>query len=106
MNSAGEAKRKDARRNRKGYDIGYGLATDSGEGVTGVEPRTVVAPDATTAFAVPNPSVSSQIRRFFRVRMPNESPRRADHPAYFGLANFSAPTLSAVDEREIKCRGH
>jgi len=29
--------------------------------------------------------------------MPVESPLRANHSAYFGLANFIKPTLSAVD---------
>ena len=42
--------------------------------------------DAITAFAVPNPNCSSQSRRFFRVWSPCGLPRRADHPAYFGLA--------------------
>jgi hypothetical protein len=53
-----------------------------------VDACTVTAFDAITAFAVPNPNFSSQSRRFFQVRMLVESPLRADHSAYFGLAKF------------------
>ena len=42
------------RKNLKGRDIGYALAADSCEGVDDVETCTVTAPDAITAFAVPN----------------------------------------------------
>ena len=52
--------------NRKGCDIGYGLAANSCEGVNSVDTCTVTALDAITAFAVPSPSVLSQARRFFR----------------------------------------
>jgi hypothetical protein len=64
-----------------------------------VDACTVTALDAITAFAVPNPNYSSQISRFFQVRMPVELPLRANHPAYFGLAKFyfSQP-YSAIDE--------
>jgi hypothetical protein len=82
---SGEAAENGSRRNRKGRDIGYALAANSCEGVNSVEARTVTAPDAITAFAVPNPNCSSQSHRFFRVWFPAESPRRVDHPAYFGL---------------------
>jgi hypothetical protein len=41
--------------NRKGCDIGYGLAANSCEGVNSVDACTVTALDAITAFAVPNP---------------------------------------------------
>ena len=81
----------------KGCDIGYALAASSCEGANSVEACTVTALDAITAFAVPNPNVSSQSRRFFQVRMPVELPLRADHSAYFGVARFILPTLSAVD---------
>jgi hypothetical protein len=54
-----------------------------------VDACTVAAPDAITAFAVPNPSCSSQGSRFFRVWWLDESPRRAGHPAYFGLINVT-----------------
>jgi hypothetical protein len=53
-----------------------------------VEACTVTALDAITAFAVPNPNYPSQSRRFFQVWRLFESPRRADHSAYFGLAKF------------------
>jgi hypothetical protein len=43
------------RSNRKGCDIGYGLAANSCEGVNSVDACTVTALDAITAFAVPNP---------------------------------------------------
>jgi hypothetical protein len=75
-------------RNKKGCDIGYALAASSCEGAHSVEACTVTALDAITAFAVPNPNFSSQSRRFFQVWMPVELPLRADHSAYFGLANF------------------
>ena len=52
---------------RKGYGIGYALATSSYERADSVEACTVAAPDAITAFAVPNPSCPSQSSRFFRV---------------------------------------
>jgi hypothetical protein len=74
--------------NLKGRDIGYALATDSCEGVNSVEARTVTAPDAITAFAVPNPNCSSQTSRFFQVWLLCRLPGLADHPIYFGLANF------------------
>jgi len=41
--------------NRKGCDIGYGLAANSCERVNSVDTCTVTALDAITAFAVPNP---------------------------------------------------
>jgi hypothetical protein len=70
-----------------------------------VEACTVAALDAITAFAVPNPNCPSQSRRFFRVWSLAESPRLADHPAYFGLAKvYFGPTLSAVDVSESKCQ--
>jgi hypothetical protein len=53
-----------------------------------VEACTITALDVIAAFAVPNPNCPSQSCRFFRVRSSVESPRRTDHPAYFGLAKF------------------
>lgn len=58
---------------------------------------TPAAPDALTAFAVPNPNCPLQGSRFFRVWWPGGLPRRTDHPAYFGSVNVLKPTLSAVD---------
>ena len=49
---------------------------------------TIAAPDAITAFAIPNPNWSSQNSRFFRVWLPGKLPRRTDHPAYFGLVKL------------------
>jgi hypothetical protein len=72
----------------KGCDIGYALAASSCEGADSVEHAPSQPFDAITAFAVPNPSFSSQRRRFFQVWSPNRLPCRADHPIYFGLANF------------------
>jgi len=53
-----------------------------------VDTCTIAAPDAITAFAVPDPDFSSQSGRFFRVQSPCGLPRPANHPAYFGLANL------------------
>jgi len=72
----------------KGCDIGYALAANSCERADNMDACTVTALDAITAFAVPNPGVSSQIRRFFRVRSSCGSPRPLDHPAYLGLATI------------------
>jgi hypothetical protein len=60
-----ERQDKFAGKNRKGRDIGYALAASSCEGANSVETCTVTAPDAITAFAVPNPSPSSQIKPVF-----------------------------------------
>jgi hypothetical protein len=72
----------------EGCDFGYALAASSCEGANSVETCTIATLDAITAFAVPNPGVSSQIRRFFRVWPLSESPRPTNHPAYFGLATI------------------
>ena len=72
----------------KGRDIGYALATSSCEGANSVESCTITALDVITAFAVLTPAAPRRACRFFRVRSPSELPRLADHPAYFGLANF------------------
>ena len=53
-----------------------------------MEACTITALDVIAAFAVSNPNCPSQSRRFFRVWLLTGSPRRADHPAYFGLAKF------------------
>jgi hypothetical protein len=72
----------------KGCDIGYALAINSCEEANSVDACTVTASDAITAFAVPNPNYSSQSRWFFQVWLLFGLPRRTDHSAYFGLANF------------------
>ncbi len=76
-------------RKEKGRGLGYALVANSCEGVSSLDACTVAAPDAITAFAVPNPSCSSQGSWFFRVWWLNELPHRANHPAYFGLVNFT-----------------
>ena len=72
----------------KGRDIGYALAARSCEEANSVEACTITAPDVITAFAVPNPNHPSQSCRFFQVWLPGRLPYQADHPIYFGLANF------------------
>jgi hypothetical protein len=72
----------------KGRDIGYALAARSCEEANNVEACTITAPDAITAFAVPNPNHSSQSCRFFQVWRPGRLPHRSDHPIYFRLVNF------------------
>jgi hypothetical protein len=54
-----------------------------------VDACTVAALDAITAFAVPNPSCSSQGSWLFRVWWLSKSPCRVDHPAYFGVVNIT-----------------
>jgi hypothetical protein len=49
-----------AHKKLKGCDIGYALAIGSCEGVNSVDACTVTALDVITAFAVPNPSCTSQ----------------------------------------------
>jgi len=78
--------RRESKKNGKGRDIGYALAASSCEGANSVDACTITALDAITAFAIPNPSCSSQSSWFFRVWLPFRLPRPADHPAYFGLA--------------------
>jgi len=54
-----------------------------------VDTCTVAALDAIAAFAVPNPGPFSQESAgFFGSGCPLRSPCRADHSAYFGLANL------------------
>jgi hypothetical protein len=83
LRRVGQNSRKD-----KGCDLGYALAARSCEGANSVEHAPSQPFDAITAFAVPNPNFSSQSRRFFQVWSSSRSPCRADHPIYFGLANF------------------
>ena len=86
-NLEGQLSEEDAAKG-KGRDIGYALAVRSCEEANSVEACTITAPDAITAFAVPNPNHSSQSCRFFRVWRPRGLPCQADHPIYFGLAKF------------------
>ncbi len=48
------------------------------------------------------PAAPRRYSRFFRVRLLFRLPRRADHSAYFGLARFISPILSAVDANQTK----
>jgi len=72
----------------KDRDIGYALAASSCEGVSDVDACTIAVLDVTAAFAAPYPGVTSQKRRFFRVRPSSKSPRSPDHSAYFGSATI------------------
>src|ERR1019366_4907452 len=91
--------------NEKNRGIGYALAANSCERVSDVDTCTVAVPDVISAFAVPNPGVSSQSRRFFRVWPSSGSPRPTNHPAYFGLATILKPTLSAIDGTKPSASG-
>src|ERR1700756_620618 len=88
--------------NRKGRDIGYVPAICSCEGAYSVDPCTVAALDAIAAFAVPNPGSSSQSQPVFSGLVALQVALRADHSAYFGLARFISPILSAVDAKQTK----
>src|SRR5215469_14341837 len=48
------------------------------------------------------PTTPRRASRFFQVWSSSRLPRPTDHSAYFGLANFIKPTLSAVDVRQLK----
>ena len=52
------------------------------------------------------PAPPRRVSRFFRVWLPIRSPCRAVHSAYFGLARFISPILSAVDGRQTKQLRH
>jgi hypothetical protein len=67
-----------------------------------VDSCTVAALDAIAAFASQTPAPPRRVSRFFQVWLPYRSPCRADHPAYFGLASFISPILSAVDVDQSK----
>src|SRR5262249_61400151 len=72
-------------------------AGNSCEGVNSVDACTVTALDAITAFAVPDPNSSSQSRRFFRVRVSDESLPRTESPTSLRISyGLLKPTLSAI----------
>ena len=48
------------------------------------------------------PTAPRRTSRFFRVWLLVRSPCRADHSAYFGVARFILPILSAVDASQTK----
>ena len=68
-----------------------------------MEACTVTALDAITAFAVPNPSCSSQSQPVFSgpAARPVSLPGKSPSLLRIGNVLFS-PTLSAVDGRDIK----
>jgi hypothetical protein len=51
---------------------------------------------------IQTPTAPRRTSRFFRVWLLVRSPCRADHSAYFGVARFISPILSAVDASQIK----
>jgi len=51
---------------------------------------------------IQTPTAPRRTSRFFRVWLLVKSPCRADHSAYFGVARFISPILSAVDASQIK----
>jgi hypothetical protein len=67
-----------------------------------VDTCTIAALDAIAAFASQTPAPPRRVSRFFRVWLPCRSPCRADHSAYFGVASFISPILSAVDVDQTK----
>jgi hypothetical protein len=70
----------------KGCDIGYALAAGSCEGVNGVEQVPSQPLMRPLLSQSQTPTASREGCRLFRVWLLGELPRRADHPAYFGLA--------------------
>jgi hypothetical protein len=72
------------------------------ERANSVDSCTVAALDAIAAFASQTPALPRRVSRFFQVWLPYRSPCRTDHSAYFGLASFISPTLSAVDVDQTK----
>ena len=51
---------------------------------------------------IQTPTAPRRTSRFFRVWLLVRSPCRADHSAYFGVARFISPILSAVDASQTK----
>ena len=51
---------------------------------------------------IQTPTDPRRTSRFFRVWLLVRSPCRADHSAYFGVARFISPILSAVDASQTK----
>ena len=84
------------RENKKGCGFGYALAVSSCKGVSSVDACTIAAPDAITAFAVPNPGCSSQSQSVFSGLVADELPRRAGHPAYSVSVNVTWTNLLAT----------
>ena len=51
---------------------------------------------------IQTPAPPRRVSRFFQVWLLRRLPCRADHSAYFGLASFISPILSAVDADQTK----
>jgi hypothetical protein len=66
-----------------------------------VEACTITAPDAITAFAVPNPNHSSQSCRFFRVWRPAGCPAEPITQSTSDWLILLEPILSIVDGAKV-----
>jgi len=73
---------------KKGCDIGYVPATDSGEGANNVETCTVTALMRSPLSRYQTPAVARTTVGFFGFGSLRGLPRQTDHPAYFGLATY------------------
>jgi hypothetical protein len=86
------------REKKKGCGIGCVLAANSCEGVGSVDARTVAAPDAITAFAVPNPGCSSQSQSVFSGLVARQVALSGESPSLLRTGTMRLmPTLSAID---------
>src|SRR5579863_4461194 len=93
----------ETRRNLKGCDIGYALAAGSCEEASRVEACTVTAPDAITAFAVPNPnSPLAGLVGFFRSGSPSGYPAELITQSTSDWLMLFEPILSIVDGAKVK----
>jgi len=81
------------------------LAARSCEEANNVEACTITAPDAITAFAVPNPKHSSQSCRFFRVRRPGRLATGLITQSISDWLILFEPTLSIVDNADTRSLG-
>ena len=89
-------------KNLKGRDFGYALAINSCEGDDSVDACTVTTPDATTAFAVPNPGCSSQSLPVFSGLAAYRAASACESLSLLRTGNFLfSPTLSTVDEAKV-----
>jgi len=81
-----------ASRNRKGCGIGYALAAGSCEKANSVDACTATAPDATAAFAAPNPGAPSQVRRSFSFGHLPGCPPTGESPSLLRTDRLRTPT--------------
>src|ERR1700751_3232745 len=73
---------------KKGCDLGYALAVNSREGAGSMDTYTVAAPDAITAFAVPNPNCSTQSPSFFSGLVARRIAPSSGSPGLLQIARF------------------